>query len=122
MECGVPEFGGRALGEGVWVGFRPSTLEGVSECRGRALGGGVGTGLGLCAVRGRLRGQRIQPESSAGSPVPKWTGKVLATFPSVPPFPPQGLPHPPWTTNHGWILLGVETPPLPQQPLRGAGL
>ena len=50
-ECGVPGFGGRALGEGVWVGFRPSTLEGVSEgvseCRGGALGGGVGAGLGL---------------------------------------------------------------------------
>ena len=43
LECGVPEFGGRALGEGVWVGLRPSSLEGVSErvseCRGRALGG-----------------------------------------------------------------------------------
>ena len=24
LECGVPEFGGRALSEGVWVGFRPS--------------------------------------------------------------------------------------------------
>ena len=31
LEFGVPEFGGRALGECVWVGFRPSTLEGVSE-------------------------------------------------------------------------------------------
>ena len=38
MECGVPEFGGRALSEGVWVGFRPSSLEGVSEARGGALG------------------------------------------------------------------------------------
>ena len=27
-ECGVPEFGGKALGEGVWVGFRPSTVGG----------------------------------------------------------------------------------------------
>ena len=27
-ECGVPVFGGRALGEGVWVGFRPNSLEG----------------------------------------------------------------------------------------------
>ena len=54
LECGVPEFGGRALGEGVWVGFRPSMLEGISECRGRTLGGGVGTWLGLCTAGGRL--------------------------------------------------------------------
>ena len=58
LECGVLEFGGKALGEGVWVGFRPSALEGVSEgvseCRRRALGGGVGVGLGLCGVGGRL--------------------------------------------------------------------
>ena len=54
LECGVLEFGGKALGEGVWVGFRPSALEGVSECRGRALGGGVGVGLGLCVAGGRL--------------------------------------------------------------------
>ena len=44
LECGVPEFEGKALGEGVWVGFRPSGLEGVSEriskCKGRALGWG----------------------------------------------------------------------------------
>ena len=57
-ECGVLEFGGKALGEGVWVGFRPSMLEGVSEgvseCRGRALGRGVGTGLGLCTAGWRL--------------------------------------------------------------------
>ena len=38
LECGVPEFGGRALREVVWVGFSPSALEGVSECRGGALG------------------------------------------------------------------------------------
>ena len=50
VECGVPEFGGRALSEGVWVGFRPSSLEGVSECRGGALGGCMG-GLGLCGRR-----------------------------------------------------------------------
>ena len=54
LECGVPEFGGRALSEGVWVGFRPSALEGVSKCRGGALGGGVGVGLGLCVTGGRL--------------------------------------------------------------------
>ena len=49
LECGVLEFGGRGRSEGVWVGFRPSALEGVSEgvseCRGGALGGGVGAGL-----------------------------------------------------------------------------
>ena len=58
LECAVPEFGGRALGEGMWVEFRPSTLEGVSEgiseCRGEAPGGGVGMGLGLCTAGGRL--------------------------------------------------------------------
>ena len=42
LECGVPEFGGKALGEGVWLGFMPSVLEGVSVCRGGALGGGAG--------------------------------------------------------------------------------
>ena len=46
MECGVPESGGRALPEGVWVGFRPILLEGVSECRCRVPDGGVGAGLG----------------------------------------------------------------------------
>ena len=68
LECGVPEFGGRALSEGVWVGFRPSLLEGVSECRGGALGGGVGAGLGFCGAGGRLRGQRIRPRSPTGFP------------------------------------------------------
>ena len=87
LECGVPEFGGGALSEGVWVGFRPHWLEGVSECRGGALGVGVGAGLGLCAAGGRLRGQRIRPRSPTGFPVPKWTGKALALFPSVPPCP-----------------------------------
>ena len=98
--------------------------EGVSECRGRALGGGVVVGLGLCTAGGRLHGQRIRPGSPRGSPVPKWTGKVLAGFPSVPPCPPPrsppGSPHPRWTPNRGWVPLGVGTPPLPQPPLRGA--
>ena len=87
LECGVLEFGGRALSEGVWVGFRPSALEGVSECRGGALGGGVGAGLGLCAAGGRLQGQRIRPRSPTGSPAAKQTGKALAVFPSVPSHP-----------------------------------
>ena len=58
LECGVLEFGGRALSEGVWVGLRPSVSEGVSEgvseCRGGALGGVVGVGLGLCMAGRRL--------------------------------------------------------------------
>ena len=103
LECGVAEFGGRALSEGVWVGLRPSTLEGVSEglseCRGRALGGFAGAGLGLCMAGQRLRGQRIRPQSLGGSPVPEWTGKALALFPSVPscpspPSPPGSPPSP----------------------------
>ena len=28
LECGVPEFGDRALREGMWVGFRPSSVGG----------------------------------------------------------------------------------------------
>ena len=75
----------------MWVGFRPSEvgggLRGVSECRGRALGGGVGAGLRLYMAGGRLRGQRIRPRSPTCSPVPKWTGKALAAFPSVPSYP-----------------------------------
>ena len=54
MGCGVPTFGGRALGEVLWVVFRPSTLKGISECRGGVLNGGVGVGLGLCVAGGRL--------------------------------------------------------------------
>ena len=96
LECEAPEFGGRALGEGVWVGFRPRSLEGVSEgvseCRGGAPGGGVGAGLGLCVTGGRLRGQRIRPGSPTGFPMPKWTGKALAAFPSVPSRPSPLLP------------------------------
>ena len=84
LECGVLEFGGRALSEGVWVGFRPSALEGVSECRGGALGGGVGVGLGFCMAGGRLQGQRIRPGHPTGFLVPKWTGKALAPLPSIP--------------------------------------
>ena len=96
LECGVLEFGGNALSEGVWVVFRPSALEGVSKCRGVALGGSAGAGLGLCAAGGRLRGQRIRPGSPTGSPMPKWTGKALAAFPSIPSCPsplcPSGSP------------------------------
>ena len=67
LECGVLEFGGRALNEGVWVGFRPSVLEGVSECRGRVLGGGVGAGLGLCMVEGRIRPRRDRKSTRLNS-------------------------------------------------------
>ena len=32
-ECGLPEFGGKGLGEGVWAGFMPSVVAGgVLEC------------------------------------------------------------------------------------------
>ena len=54
LECGVWEFGGRALSEGVWVEFRPSLLEGVSEYGDRELGGGVGAGLEFFEAGGRL--------------------------------------------------------------------
>ena len=84
LECGILEFGSRDLSEGVWVGFRPSALEGVSECRGGALGRSAGAGLGLCSAGGRLQGQRVRPGSPTVSPAPKWTGKVLAMFPSLP--------------------------------------
>ena len=57
LECGVPEFGGRALSECVWVGFSPSALEVVSECRGRALGGGLGRGLGSVFQEGGSDGR-----------------------------------------------------------------
>ena len=93
------------------MGFRPGPLEEVSECRGGALGGGVGVGLWLCEAGGRLQGQRTRPGSSTSSLVPKWTGKALAVFPSVPLCPPyhllQGVPLPCWTPNHGWVPLGV---------------
>ena len=52
--------------------------------------------------------------------MPKWTAKALAVFPSILLCPPQhlsqGLPHPCWTPNSGWVLLGVGTPPLPSHP------
>ena len=35
---------------------------------------------------------------------------------------PQGLPHCCWIPNRGWVPLGVGTPPIPQPPVRGAGL
>ena len=68
----------------VWL---KGVSEGVSECSGRALGEGVGAGLGLCMVGGRLRGQSIRPRGPTGFPMPKWRGKVLAVFPSIPLFP-----------------------------------
>ena len=88
---------GWGLGPARWRrsqrGFSEGVSEGVSECRGGALGGGgVGAGLGLCSAGGRLQGQRIRPGSPTDSPVPKWTGKALAAFPSVPPCPPPRSP------------------------------
>ena len=55
------EFGDRALSEGVWVGFRPSSLEEVSECRGRALGGGVGAGVGSAWQEGGSKSRGLGP-------------------------------------------------------------
>ena len=91
----------RSLEVRPWVrvcewGLGPVQLEGVSDgvskCRGRALDGGVEAGLGLCMVGGRLQGQKIRPRSPTGSPVPKWTGKALATFLSIPlPLPKDSL-------------------------------
>ena len=63
LDCGVSEFGGRALSEGVCVGFRPSVLEGVSEgvseCRRRSLGGGEGRGLGSGRQEGGSEGRGL---------------------------------------------------------------
>ena len=121
LECGVPEFGGGSLSEGVWVVFRPSALEGVSQCRGGALGGGVGAGLGLCVARGRLQGQRIRPGSPTGSLVPMWTGKALASFPSVPSHPsptisPRVSPIPAGPLTVGGSCWVQELLPSPSHP------
>ena len=50
------------------------------------------------------------------------TGHIL--FHSFAPLPHchlQGLPCSHWTPNHGWVPLGVGTPPFHQPTLRGAG-
>ena len=73
----------RVCGWGLGPAGLEAVSEGVSKYRCRTLGVGVGAELGLCAVGGRLRGQRIRPWSPRGSPVPKWTGKALAPFPSM---------------------------------------
>ena len=90
-----------------------------ATCKRRALGGGGGVALGLCTAGRRLRGQRIRPGSPTGSPVPKWAGKELAIFPSIPP-PPLRVSTLLLASNCGWVPLGVGTPPLHQPPLRGA--
>ena len=128
LECGVPEFGGRTLSEGVWVGFRPSVLEGVSEgvseCRGRTLGGSVGAGLGSAQQEGGSKGRGLGPGAQQASQCLSGQGKHWPhslPFLRIPPHIPQGLPHPGWTPKHGWVPLGVGTPPLPQPPLTDAG-
>ena len=40
----------------------------------------------------------------------------------LPPRLPQGLHHPRWTPNRGWVLLGVGTPPLPASPSHSSGV
>ena len=100
LECGVLESGSRALSEHVWVGLRPSTLEGVSEavseCRGGALAGGAGAGLGLCTAGGRLRGQRIRPGAQQaprclGGQGKRWPRSRLFLCAPPPPSPPGSL-------------------------------
>ena len=97
MECGVPEFGGRALSEGVWVGFRPSSLEGVSECRGGALGGVYG---GAWALRqeegseGRGLGLGAQQASQCLSGQRKHWPRSLLFLRAPPPISPRVSPSP----------------------------
>ena len=69
------------------MGFRPSTLEGVSECRGGAPGGGQGRGLGSAWQEGGSEGRGLGPGTQQAPLVPEWTGKALAPFPSVPSCP-----------------------------------
>ena len=100
LERGIPEFGGGALSEGVWVGLRPSTLEGVSEgvseCRGGAMGGGVGAGLGVCTQEGGSAGRGLGPGakqaprclSGQGKPWPR----SLLFLRVPPPLSPTGSP------------------------------
>ena len=76
---------GRGLGPAHWKGSQRRSLRVEVGPWVR----GAGAGLGLCMAGGRLRGQRMRPGSPAGVLVPKWTGKALARFPSVPlrPYP-----------------------------------
>ena len=124
LECGILEFGVRALRKSMWVSFRPSALEGVSECRGRALGWGVGRGLGYAQQEGGSEGRGLglgvqqAPQCLSGQGKP-WPCSVL--FLCTPPHHlPQGFPRLRWTPKREWILLGVGTPSLRQPPLRGA--
>ena len=45
---------------------------------------------------------------------------LFCSFAPLPHHLPKGLPLPHWTSNRGWVPLGVGTPPLSQLPLRGA--
>ena len=74
------EFRGKALGGDVWVGFRPSAVRWGDP--GVTLGGCVCAGPRLSAAGGSLRGWRIRPGTSMGSPGPKWAGGTLAVLPS----------------------------------------
>ena len=123
------EFGGRALSEGVWAGFRPIVLEGVSEGvsqgRGGALGGGVGWGLGSAWQQGGSEGRGLglgaQPAPRCLSGQGKPWSCSLPFLRAPPPPSPPGSPRPHWTPNCGWGPLVVGTPPLRQPPLRGVG-
>ena len=113
----------------MWVGFRPSALEGVSEgvseCRGGAMGGVQGRGLGSALQKGGSEGRGLGSGAQEAPQCLSGQGKhwpcSLPFLRALPHHLPQGLPRPRWTPNCGWVLLGVGTPPLPQPPLRGAG-
>ena len=96
-ECGVPDFGGKTLSEGVCVGLGPAQLEGGS-LRVQRWGPGWGCRGGPWALHGRREapraGQMIRPGSLTYSLVPRWAGKALATLPSFPPLSRGSLPLP----------------------------
>ena len=105
-ECGVP----RALGEGVWEGFRPSSLEGVSEEVSEGRGGALGEGCrgGAWALHGRREAPRAEDEAREPSRRPgaqvDREGPGPVPFRSFAPLP-HCLPHRRWTPNRGWVPL-----------------
>ena len=105
-----------ALADGVWVGFRPSTLVGVPGCRGRALGGGVGRGLGSVRQEGDSEGRGLGLGAQQASQYLSGQGKhwphSLPFLRAPPPPSPLGSPPLRWTPSR-WVPLGVGTPPSP---------
>ena len=83
--------------------------------------GVYGWDLGTLQQEGGSKGRGLGPGAQQAPQCLSGQGK---RWPCSLPFlrqPPQGLPHRRWTPNRGWVPLSVETPPLPQPPLRGAG-